>query len=343
MRRRIRNIIFYIVILFGIVLKSYGQQLPQYSQYMFNSFLLNPAVAGHEGYTAINITAREQWVGIPDAPKTYALSAQTRLMKTSFVTRSSVRNRRSGRSRGSNIGLGGYIFNDKRGIYNNIGGHFAYTYHLKFRKSLLSFGLSGIIYQFKIDVDKINVDDLSIPRFKRIIPDADMGVYFSNRYIYAGLSVKQLFQNQIQFGDATEYYYKSNVNQLDVKVLRQFNLMSGYRFDLIDFVFIEPSFLLKTNFQNSQLDLNLKFYFKEEYWLGFGYRTGGALVLDPVFAQRGSAITAMAGIRVDKYYFGYAFDYNLASISKFSLGSHELMIGAKLGDTSRRYRWLNRY
>jgi hypothetical protein len=35
-----------------------SQQLPIFSQYTFNAFLLNPAVAGAEGYTAINLTSR---------------------------------------------------------------------------------------------------------------------------------------------------------------------------------------------------------------------------------------------------------------------------------------------
>ena len=54
-----------------------AQQLPVYSQYMMNGFLINPAVAGHEGYTAINITAREQWLGMKDAPGTYAVRVGT--------------------------------------------------------------------------------------------------------------------------------------------------------------------------------------------------------------------------------------------------------------------------
>ena len=55
--------------------------MPLYSQYMLNGFLLNPAIAGSEGYTAVNITAREQWIGFKNAPGTYALSFQTRVLK----------------------------------------------------------------------------------------------------------------------------------------------------------------------------------------------------------------------------------------------------------------------
>jgi len=74
----------------------HAQQLPVYSQYMMNAFLLNPAVAGHEGYTAINVTAREQWLGLKDAPGTYSVSAQTRLLRNSFISRSSSVRKRKG-------------------------------------------------------------------------------------------------------------------------------------------------------------------------------------------------------------------------------------------------------
>jgi type IX secretion system PorP/SprF family membrane protein len=90
-----------------------AQQLPQYSQYMMNKFLINPAVAGSEGYTAFNLTAREQWIGFEDSPRTYALSAQTRVLKNSFISKgASVRKKRTGASRGGKVGLGGYIFTD---------------------------------------------------------------------------------------------------------------------------------------------------------------------------------------------------------------------------------------
>ena len=77
-RHKIIAVITFSVVLFLIPLGSYGQQLPIYSQYMMNKFLINPAVAGSEGYTAFNLTSRKQWLGIKDAPLTFAASAQTR-------------------------------------------------------------------------------------------------------------------------------------------------------------------------------------------------------------------------------------------------------------------------
>ena len=64
---------------------AFGQQLPLFSQYLYNKFLINPAVAGSDGYTTVNLTAREQWVGYYGAPRTFSFSMQTRILKKSFM------------------------------------------------------------------------------------------------------------------------------------------------------------------------------------------------------------------------------------------------------------------
>ena len=46
-----------------------AQQLPLYSQYLMNGFMINPAMAGYDGYTAFNLTYRQQWLGFQGAPE----------------------------------------------------------------------------------------------------------------------------------------------------------------------------------------------------------------------------------------------------------------------------------
>lgn len=65
-----------------------AQQVPMYSQYIMNGFLINPSIAGRDGYTTVNLTVREQWVGMADAPSTYAASIQTRLLRDSYISKS---------------------------------------------------------------------------------------------------------------------------------------------------------------------------------------------------------------------------------------------------------------
>ncbi len=80
MNCRFKLVILFTLFLMGMAIGN-SQQLPLYSQYMMNKFLLNPAIAGSDGYTSVNLTAREQWVGFSNAPRTHAISAQTRILK----------------------------------------------------------------------------------------------------------------------------------------------------------------------------------------------------------------------------------------------------------------------
>ena len=316
-----------IIILFFPFIHAGAQQVPLYSQYMMNGILINPAIAGSEGYTAINLIAREQWLGLKNAPKTHAISAQTRLLKNSYISKmSSVRKRQKLGSRSGKVGLGGYVYNDKNGPINRTGMQLSYAYHIRMQQSQLSFGLSGMFYQFSIDQTKIRFEEqdmfFELAEKSIFIPDASTGIYYSDPKLFAGLSVSQLFQSAIRFKEKGYAEYKMK---------RYYFLTAGYNWDVNHFLTIEPSFLFKAN-ENMvwQADVHTKFIFNDAYWAGLSYRTGNSLVF-------------MGGVKVDKYLFGYAFDYTLSSIMKHSYGSHEFMAAFLLGDNARRYRWLNRY
>lgn len=305
-----------------------GQQTPVYSQYMMNGFLLNPAVAGAEGFTALNLTGREQWLGFDNAPKTYAFSGQTRITRSSYLAKIlSIRNRTRRRRPSGRVGLGGYVYSDKNGAISRTGAQFAYAYHIFIENSQLSFGLSGSLFQFKADVGQSDfTDDIYDPLVSDkntiLIPDANFGVYYSTYYYYVGFSATQLLQSAIKFGDKTSSNYQ---------MLRNYYLTGGYKFDLQNDFEIEPSVLLKTTENLTfQADINVKGYYRQDYWVGLSYRSSGALV-------------TMIGLKYDKYHFGYAFDYSFNTLSKYSFGSHEIMLGIKFGDNRRRYRWLNRF
>ncbi len=128
-------------------------------------------------------------------------------------------------------------------------------------------------------------------------------------------------------------------------MVRHYFLISGYRFEISDFNFLEPSFLLKTTDKFvSQIDISLTLYLKMDYWAGISYRSGGNYSLAEESLQGGgSSIILNCGARIDKYVFGYAFDYTLSAIGKRTYGSHEIMVGLRFGDNAKRYRWLNRY
>src|SRR6056297_2239729 len=90
--KRIKILLTMVLMSFFITAALKAQQVPLYSKYMLNGFLLDPVIAGAEGYTAVNLTGREQWIGFKDAPGTYEISFQTRILKNSYISwNSSVR------------------------------------------------------------------------------------------------------------------------------------------------------------------------------------------------------------------------------------------------------------
>ena len=318
-----------IILFLGLILADVrSQQVPPYSQYMLNGFLLNPAIAGSEGYSAINLTAREQWVGFADGPATYALSFQTRILKSSYISRSaSVRRGRKSNSRNGKVGVGGYIFSHRNGAVDRLGIKGTYAYHIRFAHSQLSFGLSLVGYQMRLNDDKITLkeegDELWDGAHKSVfIPDADAGVYYTSRDFWAGFSVDQMFESVLKFGDAG---YDNYVME------RNYYLMGGYDFQVSRETLFSPSFLLKYGEKgNLQADINAKLYFDQQYWAGLSYRTGNSVIV-------------MAGVSVDRLIFGYAFGMGLNSIMRHSYGTHEFTVIAKIGNNAQRFRWLSRF
>ncbi|KPK79877.1 MAG: hypothetical protein AMS27_17590 [Bacteroides sp. SM23_62_1] len=294
---------------------------------MMNKFILNPAVAGSDAYTSINLTAREQWIGFRNSPKTHALSAQTRILGNSYILkRLSIRKKHKANSSIGRVGVGGYVFNDRSGMVSRTGVQLTYAYHILLDNNQLSFGLSGTAYQVKIDKEDITVwdeNDLLINNLDNIlfIPDANIGVYYSTPQLYIGLSASQLFQASVKFGNRQFESYR---------LLRHYYLMGGYTVEINDYFSLEPNLLIKTSeIWNFQAEIGAKIYYLKDYWGGLTYRT------DRTF-------TILGGVKIDKFFVGYAFDYDFASISKYSFGTHEFMLAVRFGEKARRYRWLNR-
>jgi type IX secretion system PorP/SprF family membrane protein len=318
------------IVMMGIItiVKLNAQQTPVYSQYMLNKFLTNPAIAGSEGYSAINITAREQWLGFKDAPRTHSISYQTRVDRRSFLNKIQIVRRKTRRPASiSNVGLGVYLYNDNRGLLNQTGLQLTYAYHIELDEIQLSFGLTTSFTQFKVSVDKLKLAEegdelLYNNKLNSLNPDVNFGVYVTSPDYYAGVSVSDIMQSSVKF----------NANGLEkYRKLRNYNLSGGYRFKINRDYSIEPGANFKSTEQfNNQLDITVRGYYQNTYWGGLGFRTGGA-------------VYAMAGIKYANFYFGYSYDHTLNALQSNSLGSHEFMVTYKFGRVARKYKWLERF
>jgi type IX secretion system PorP/SprF family membrane protein len=331
--RYLRSIVYAIVLSFfsGAI---YAQQVPMYSQYMMNGFLVNPSFAGRDGYTTVNLTVREQWVGMAGSPSTYAASFQTRILKNSFISKSTaVRKKIVKPTRGGKVGLGGYIFNDNNGIMKRTGLQAVYAYHIPMGTTGgipndLSFGLALTAYQFAINTNGLiyNPDDPLLNNYDRsvFIPDFNFGTSFTTTKYYVGFAMTNLLRGSLMFAnaDTTRRFEQGN-----------YFITAGVKIPLSSEFVLEPSTFIKASdmlMKSIQADLTARVYYKEDYWAGISYRTNDAII-------------ALLGLKYDRFYFSYAFDFTLTDLRTQSFGTHEFSFAVKFGESARRYRWINAY
>ena len=206
-----------------------------------------------------------------------------------------------------------------------------YAYHipLGYTNSVpnsLSFGLAFTAYQYAINMNGAiyNHDDPLLNTYDRsvFIPDFNFGASFTTVKYYIGFSMTNLLRGSLMFADT------SSVNR---KELGHYFLTGGIKIPLADKWKLEPSAFIKSSdmfFTAIQADITTRVYYRDDYWAGISYRTSNAVI-------------GMFGLRYDRFYFGYAFDFAMTAIRSQTLGSHELTLAVKFGESARRYRWLN--
>lgn len=303
-----------------------AQQQSLYSQYTLNKYLYNPAIAGADGYTSVNLLARKQLIGFENSPGTVVLSGQTRLLPESFISKMiQVRKKENRKNRSGRVGIGGSVFTDQNGALGKTGVQGTYAYHINFNnKAQLSFGLSVSAYQVHLREQSIKdqVDPLLNGNAKSFfVPDANVGTYFLTDKFYAGFSTCNLFGAYLKLGKTALSEYR---------IPRYYYLVSGYRWYPSENVKVEPSFILQTKKGNPEVDFNTTVTYKSDYWAGLSYRTDKTLVM-------------MAGFRVQGLVIGYAYDTSFNQVSSYTHGAHEILAGFRFGDNSAsRNRWLRK-
>ena len=285
-----------IIVLFTS-LTSFAQQDVLYSQYMFNKLTVNPGYAGSREIFSADLDYRNQWLGIDGAPKTFSLSMHAPL-------------------RDNHIAVGGYIYNDQIGPMVDQGALLTYAYRINLPKGKLSFGLQGGVKYNNINWNMIKVEDPDLTfqgdQQNKITPDANFGIYYYTNHWYAGISSKQLLQNE--YGLVTV-----DGKQTYSKLLRHFYGMAGVAVPVADRVIFKPSVLVKY-VQNApwQMDLNASMLLNDLLCLGMVYRTNGDLVFLTEITFGG------------KYRFGYSYDVNVKDRIHYNSGSHEIRLGIDL-------------
>lgn len=273
-----------------------AQQIPQYSQYMLNDYILNPAMTGQHDYWEVKSNSRLHWVGINDAPRTFILSAHGPFKKF-------------------NMGMGGSVFADITGPTSRIGAYLSYAYHLKLSKSLkLGMGLSMGLLQYRIDGTKITLYEDGDPVFPNRMmtvyaADATFGLNLKHKNFNFGISIPQLIGNKLKFLDEQE--------ATDGTLARHYMAMGSYTFHVGDFGLM-PNLLVKYVAPVPvQFDAGLRVDWRDDIWLGASYR-------------HDDAVSFMGGFAYKDYLMvGYSYDMSTSNLRNYSDGTHELMVGVR--------------
>ena len=291
----------FILVLTMFSVGVYGQQESQYTQYMYNTMMFNPAYTGSREVGSFFGLFRTQWVGIKGAPTNGSISYHQPM--------ESLRN----------VGLGGSIFRESIGPQNQTDLTIDFSYTLNFENSKLAFGINGSGSLFQINYDELTKQDQADPNLSGsesvFSPNIGAGIYWYTDKYYLGFSVPNMLE--------TTHYNKSSVSVL--KNTQHMYLIGGYVFNLSENTKFKPAVLSKIAFGAPlQLDLSANFMFNEKFVLGAAYRWS-------------AAVSVMAGFQISERWFaGYAYDFETTELSKYNSGSHEIFLRYELLKTYKK-------
>ena len=269
-----------------------AQQLPQFTQYMYNTIAINPAYAGSRETLSIVGLHRSQWVGLEGGPTTQTLSVHAPL-------------------RNEKVGLGLSFINDELGFQNfsYLYGDFSYTIRVS-ENSQLAFGMKAGFTSYSLDPEfqQSESNDQVIFGFEnRWKPNIGTGVYWHSNRWYLGLSAPRILN--------TDYTGSEEFESLE-RISYYFT--GGYVFDLNENTKFKPAMLLKaTNGAPLSFDLTANFLFYEKFWVGGSYRIN----------ELAQAVGGIADFQVSKQLrIGYAYEYPLSELSSYTSGTHEVLL-----------------
>ena len=280
----------------GCFSQMQAQQDPQYTQYMYNANMINPAYAGSRGTLNVFGMYRTQWVGLDGAPKTANVSVSTPLGE-------------------SGLGLGVNFTNDRLGAMdeNNISVDLAYAIDLN-ADYKLAFGLKATANLLSVDYTKLNIHNPTDPVSQENLnnkfnPNIGAGVYLYSDKAYVGLSVPNFL--------TTDRYDDNDITTMRQKM--HFYLMGGYVFDVSENLLFKPAALVKAvSGAPLQVDLTANFLMYDKFTLGAAYRWD-------------ASVSALAGFQVnDNLFVGYSYDFETTALQRYNSGSHEIFMRFEL-------------
>ncbi|MDG1730543.1 MAG: type IX secretion system membrane protein PorP/SprF [Algibacter sp.] len=294
------NIYHKIAALLSIIILSFqsnAQQDAQFTQYMYNMSVINPAYAtAEEGILNLGGLYRTQWVGLEGAPKTGSFFAHTPI--------------------NDRIEVGISFTNDNIGDVvneNNIFADFAYVLPVGI-ESKISFGVKAGVTLFDTNFNGFQLqsggassDEAFDENISKAFPNLGIGAFFFTDNYYLGLSAPNML--------STKHLENENgIKATGVQNVHYF-LTGGYVFDIDKNLKLKPAFMARgVKGAPLAVDITANVLINEKLEAGLGYRLG-------------DAISALVNFRITpELRVGYAYDYTTTNLGDFNSGSHEIFI-----------------
>jgi type IX secretion system PorP/SprF family membrane protein len=299
-----RTFLYYLLVSLTLMLSTdiKAQQDPQFTHYMYNMSVINPAYAtDNPGVINLGGLYRAQWVGVEGAPTTGTFFAHTPLSKRVEVGLSFV-----------NDQIGGVV-NE-----NNLYADFAYVVPVS-ENTKISFGVKAGATLFSTNFNGFQYssplpDAAFQNNISRVFPNVGAGTYLFGSNYYVGLSVPNLLQTK-------HLERRDGITTTGVESIHFF-LTSGYVFTFNgnDNLKVKPAFMAKgVEGAPIALDLTTNILFNNKFEAGVGYRLG-------------DSVSGLASFYVTPTFrIGYAYDYTLTNLRNFNSGSHEVFVLFDLG------------
>lgn len=325
-----------IIVLFSLIWgTSFAQQIPQYSQYLRNQFMINPGATGIYDFTDITFSGRWQWVGFGgnNEPRTAYASISTVLGKKvktkynpAFRTSTPAMNPEI-KTGNLKHAVGGQVLADQYGAFRRLNIAGTYAIHVPLSKKYnLSFGTRVGLSNNTFLADRAVVLN-SIDPFEtyaggdaeydayiqnlgdKYIMDIGTGLYLYSDNMFVGVSADHLSRDLVKFGSGT-----ANFN-----TQIHFNGVAGVKIPLNPDFTITPAVLFKNMLPAPpSIEGTIMAEYKKWMWLGLSYRNRDAVV-------------GMFGMNIsNQWKVGYSYDFSVSKMNKVSSGGHELVLGIML-------------
>lgn len=285
-----------------VTASAFAQQIPFSSQYYTNMFVTNPAFTGtaDENPRAF-ITHRSQWIGVAGGPQTSYLTID-------------------GPIEAKNIGLGLKLYSDVTDITSRMGAFGTYSYKLKINDDMnLLFGLAVGVLNNSIDFSKAVVRDgndpyLSNERQSRTVFSADFGLGYTWKKLEVGFAMPQVIGNKIRYKNnagENSYYNLERYYQGSVKYV--FDVVKEKEITAYPLIFVSGAKGVPF-----QYDINAVLDWKKMGWVGVTYHSD-------------YAVAASIGVRYKNLSVGYAYDFGIGRVKKYTGSSSEFLLSYTFG------------